>query len=80
MGTLHEGNEACLVGLFGDSNFAVIHMKWQTLMVQDMHLVHHICGDDKQVNESKVDFSVPLHSKCLITLSLNSFLVVVDFP
>ena len=47
MGALHEGSEAYLVGLFEDSNLATIHMKWQTLMVQDMHLVYHICGDDK---------------------------------
>ena len=47
MGELHEGSEAYLVGLFGDSNLAAIYTKWQTLMVQDMHLVHCIHGDNK---------------------------------
>ena len=46
MGALHEGSEAYLVGLF-DFNLVAIHAKWQTLMVQDMCLVHHICGDDE---------------------------------
>ena len=47
MGALHEGSEVYLVGLFEDSNLATIHAKQQTLMVQDMPLVHHIHGDDK---------------------------------
>ena len=46
MGVPHKGSEAYLVGLFEDSNLAAIHAKWQTLMVQDMCLVHKICGDD----------------------------------
>ena len=47
MGVLHESSEAYLIGPFEDSNLAAIHTKWQTLMVQDMHLVCWICGDDK---------------------------------
>ena len=47
MGAMHEGSEAYQVGLFEDSNLAAIHMKWQTLMVQDICLVCHIHGDDK---------------------------------
>ena len=80
MGALHEGSEAYIGGLFENSNLASIHMKQQTLMVQDIHLVHCICGDDKEVNESKVDFAIPLHNECLISLMLNRFLVMVDFP
>ena len=47
MGELHEGSEAYLVDLFEDLNLATIHAKWRTLMVQDMHLVCHIHGNDK---------------------------------
>ena len=47
MGPLHEGSEAYLVGVFEDSNLAAIHVKQQTLMVQDMHLVCCILGDGK---------------------------------
>ena len=41
---LQEACEACLVGLFEDTNLCVIHLKHVTIMPKDIQLACHIRG------------------------------------
>ena len=42
---LQEASEACLVGLFEDTNLCAIHAKRVTIMPKDILLVKKIRGD-----------------------------------
>ncbi|XP_052021979.1 histone H3.3A-like [Apodemus sylvaticus] len=44
-GALHEASEACLVGLFEDTNLCVIHAKRVTIMTKNIQLACHIHGE-----------------------------------
>ena len=45
MGALQEASEACLVGLFEDTNLCAIHAKRVTIMPKDIQLARRIRGE-----------------------------------
>ena len=45
IGALQEAGEACLVGLFEDTNLCALHAKRVTIIPKDIQLACHICGE-----------------------------------
>ena len=65
VGALQEAAEACLVGLFEDTNLCAIHAKRVTIMPKDMQLARRLRGERAQTARAHAH-SPPPHTHRLV--------------